>query len=182
MRRVLCHSGVSSWPVSECADSLSFGGFRCAQCACGPGEPRLLPSNRCWVDQPWRKSTSPVSMAPKNQRLSITLSVQYRVHVVADGISSQRPLDRCVQTSRITLFTIGSLEDLILTFAAYVLFIMLCVRTVGLTRMQALGAQLSSAESQLFEWLVSKDHEHFKAVSALLKRPRPAPQMEFGTL
>ena len=63
----------------------------------------------------------------------------YTVHVVADGISSQRALDR----------------------------------TVGLTRMQAAGAHLTSAESMMFELLRSKDHPQFKPVSALVKRKRP---------
>jgi hypothetical protein len=39
---------------------------------------------------------------------------------------------------------------------------------------QAAGGALTSAESQLFEWLRDKDHPSFKPASALVKRPRPA--------
>ena len=62
---------------------------------------------------------------------------QYRVHIVADGISSQRPLDR----------------------------------TVGLTRMQAMGAHLTSAESQMFEWLRDKNNPYDRAQSRYSPHP-----------
>lgn len=42
-------------------------------------------------------------------------------------------------------------------------------RDNALTRMTAVGIMVSNHESVLFEWLRDARHEHFKAVSALLK-------------
>eukprot|EP00928_Gymnodinium_smaydae_P078784 TRINITY_DN62861_c0_g1_i1.p1 TRINITY_DN62861_c0_g1~~TRINITY_DN62861_c0_g1_i1.p1 ORF type:complete len:197 (+),score=43.15 TRINITY_DN62861_c0_g1_i1:108-698(+) len=65
------------------------------------------------------------------------------VHVLTDGCSSQRELDR----------------------------------STAFMRMQAAGAYLTTSESVLFELLRSKDAEHFKAISALVKESRPEPSL-----
>jgi len=39
----------------------------------------------------------------------------------------------------------------------------------ALQRLQAQGATISNFESVLFEWLKNSQHEHFSAISALLR-------------
>eukprot|EP00922_Rhytidocystis_sp_ex-Travisia-forbesii_P041497 GHVS01061981.1.p1 GENE.GHVS01061981.1~~GHVS01061981.1.p1 ORF type:complete len:237 (+),score=17.82 GHVS01061981.1:168-878(+) len=64
----------------------------------------------------------------------------YSVHLVCDGISSQRSLDR----------------------------------STALLRLQQAGAHLTTSESVLFELMRDSTHPQFKAISALMKHPRPA--------
>jgi len=42
-------------------------------------------------------------------------------------------------------------------------------RAVGLALCEAAGAQLGSAESILFDWIGGADHEHFRAISRLVR-------------
>jgi len=50
----------------------------------------------------------------------------------------------------------------------------LLARTYALKRMQKCGAYLTTAESVIFQLLMTAEHQNFKEVSTLIKK-RPAP-------
>ena len=52
-------------------------------------------------------------------------------------------------------------------------------RSCGLHRAAGVGAHLTTTESVLFELIRSKDHEHFKAISNVIKETRPADALPF---
>merc|ERR1711871_1439252 len=68
------------------------------------------------------------------------LGMGVEVHVLADGVASQRQLDY----------------------------------DTALVRMRNAGAHITTSESLIMEVLRDKNHEKFKAISALLKEPRPS--------
>ncbi len=91
-----------------------------------------------------------------------TLKRSEREQIIVVGMESHV----CVLQSAFDLVAAG--------YAVYVVEDAVCSRRLenyqnALDRLRQAGVRIISAESAIFEWLVDSRHEHFKAISAMLR-------------